>query len=73
MQERPAPEGDEHAAAEEHFVWLSKDYRPYDNNPGLPFMPPGFHAGITAHKGLAPLGRGTSLGPGSKGMPQISL
>ena len=30
----PAPEGGEHTALEEHFVWLSKDYTPYDNDPG---------------------------------------
>ena len=38
-EERPAPEGDERAAPEEHFVWLSKDCTPYDNVPGLPFVP----------------------------------
>ena len=39
MEGCPAPEGGEHTAPEEHFVWLSKDYTPYDNNPGLPFIP----------------------------------
>ena len=46
MEERPAPEGDECAALEEHFVWLSKDYTPYDNDPGLPFVPPDFTLGL---------------------------
>ena len=38
-EKRPAPEVDERATPEEHFVWLSKDYTPYDNDPGLPFIP----------------------------------
>ena len=42
MEERLAPEGDEHTTPEEHFVWLSKDYTPYDNDLGLPFVPPDF-------------------------------
>ena len=41
-----APEGDECAAPEKHFVWLSKDYTPYDNDPGSPFVPPGFTLGL---------------------------
>ena len=41
-----APEGDEHAAPEEHFVWLSKDYTPYDNDPGSPFVPLDFTLGL---------------------------
>ena len=45
-EEHPAPEGDEHASPEEHFVWLSKDYTLYDNNPGLPFVPPDFMLGL---------------------------
>ena len=45
MQDRLVPEGDEHAAPEEHFVWLSKDYTPYDNDPGSPFVPPDFMLG----------------------------
>ena len=40
------PEGDEHPAVEEHFVWLSKDYTPYENNPGSPFVPPDFTLGL---------------------------
>ena len=67
----PAPEGNKHATPEEHFVWLSKDYTPYDNDPGFTIRTPGFHAGTTTHERLAPLGQGTSLGPGSEGMPQI--
>ena len=46
MEECPAPEGDECAALEEHFVRLSKDYTPYDNNPGLPFVPLDFTLGL---------------------------
>ena len=42
MEECLAPEGDEHTTPEEHFVWLSKDYTPYDNDLGLPFVPPDF-------------------------------
>ena len=45
-EERPVPEGDERAAPEEHFVWLSKDYTPYENDPGLPFVPPDFTLGL---------------------------
>ena len=56
-EECPVPEGDERAAPEEHFVWLSKDYTPYDNDPGSPFIPPDFTLGLTAHKGLAPSGQ----------------
>ena len=41
-----APEGGERTAPEEHFVWLSKDYTPYDNDPGLPFVPPDFTLGL---------------------------
>ena len=43
---RPAPEGGKCAAPEEHFVWLSKDYTPYDNDPGSPFVPPDFSLGL---------------------------
>ena len=42
----PDPEGDECPALEEHFVWLSKDYAPYDNDPGSPFIPPDFTLGL---------------------------
>ena len=45
-KECPAPEGDERAASEEYFVWLSKDYTPYDNDPGSPFVPPDFMLGL---------------------------
>ena len=45
-EERPAPEGNECAALEEHFVWLSKDYTSYANNPGSPFIPPDFMLGL---------------------------
>ena len=50
MEGRPAPEGNEHAALEEHFVWLSKDYTLYDNDPGLPFVPPDFTLGLPPMK-----------------------
>ena len=46
MEERPTPEGDKHPAPEEHFVWLSKDYMPYENDPGSPFVPPDFTLGL---------------------------
>ena len=46
MQERLAPEGGECPAPKEHFVWLSKDYTPYDHNPGSPFVPPEFTLGL---------------------------
>ena len=46
MEERPTPEGDEHPAPEEHFVWLSKDYTPYENDLGSPFVPPDFTLGL---------------------------
>ena len=42
----PAPEGGERTTPEEHFVWLSKDYTPYDNDPGSPFVPPDFTLGL---------------------------
>ena len=45
-QERPAPEGGKHPAPKEHFVWLSKDYMPYDHDPGSPFVPPEFTLGL---------------------------
>ena len=45
-EERRAPEGDKHAAPEEHFAWLSKDYTPYDNDLGLPFVSPDFTLGL---------------------------
>ena len=43
---RPAPEGGECTTPEEHFVWLSKDYTPYDNDLGSPFIPPDFTLGL---------------------------
>ena len=42
------PEGGEHPALEEHFVWLSKDYMPYDNDLGSPFVPLDFTLGLPA-------------------------
>ena len=50
MEGCPAPEGNGHAALEEHFVWLSKDYMPYDNNPGSPFIPLDFTLGLPPMK-----------------------
>ena len=46
MEECLTPEGGKRPALEEHFVWLSKDYTPYDNNPGSPFVPPDFTLGL---------------------------
>ena len=46
MEECPTPEGDEHPALEEHFVWLSKDHTPYNNDLGSPFVPPDFTLGL---------------------------
>ena len=46
MEECLSLEGDEHPAPEEHFIWLSKDYTPYNNDPGLPFVAPDFTLGL---------------------------
>ena len=46
MEGRLTPEGGERTAPEEHFVWLSKDFTPYDNDPRLPFVPPDFTLGL---------------------------
>ena len=43
---RPTPEGGKRTTLEEHFVWLSKDYTPYDNDPGSPFIPLDFTLGL---------------------------
>ena len=45
-QEHTVPKGGECPAPEEHFVWLSKDYTPYENDPGSPFVPPDFTLGL---------------------------
>ena len=45
-QECQVPEGGERPAPKEHFVWLSKDYTPYENNPVSPFVPPDFTLGL---------------------------
>ena len=45
-QEHAVPEGGVCPAPEEHFVWLSKDYMPYENNLGSPFVPPDFTLGL---------------------------
>ena len=45
MQEHAVPKGGERPAPQEHFVWLSKDYMPYENDPGSPFVPPDFTLG----------------------------
>ena len=50
MEEQPTAEGDEHPAPEEHFVWLSKDYMPYENDRGSPFIPPDFTLGLPSIK-----------------------
>ena len=54
-EECPIPKGDEHPAPEEHFVWLSKDYTPYDNDLGLPFVPPDFTIQDWSHQAREPL------------------
>ena len=47
MEGRPVPKGDKRPPPpEEHFVWLSKDYMPFDNDLGLPFVPPDFTLGL---------------------------
>ena len=46
MEEHAVPEGGERPAPEEHFVWLSKDYMPYENDLGSPFVPPDFTLGL---------------------------
>ena len=46
MEEKPTAEGDERPSPEEHFVWLSKDYTPYENDPGSPFVTPDFTLGL---------------------------
>ena len=46
MEAHLAPKGDERAAPEKHFVWLSKDYTPYDTDLGSPFVPPDFTLGL---------------------------
>ena len=45
-----APEGNKRATLEEHFVWLSKDYTPYANDPGMPFVSPDFTLGLPPMK-----------------------
>ena len=45
-EDSPAHDGDERPPPEEHFVWLSKDYMPYNNDPGSPFVPPDFTLGL---------------------------
>ena len=64
------PEGGKRTPLEEHFVWLSKDDMPYDNDLGSTFVSPGFHPRITTHTGLAPSGWGAPLDTRSRGMPQ---
>ena len=41
-----SPDGDKHSPPEEHFVWLSQDYMPYNNKPGSPFVPLDFTIGL---------------------------
>ena len=43
---RLSSKGDECTTLEEHFVWLSKDYTPYDTDLGSPFVPPDFTLGL---------------------------
>ena len=46
MEDGPIPDGDKRSPPEEHFVWLSKDFMPYNNDPGSPFVPPDFTVGL---------------------------
>ena len=46
MQEHAVPKGGQCPVPEEHFVWLSKDYMPYENDLGSPFVPPDFTLGL---------------------------
>ena len=45
-QEHAVPKGGKCPALEEHFVWLSKDYTPYENDLGSPFVPRDFTLGL---------------------------
>ena len=53
-QEHAVPEGGKRPAPEEHFVWLSRDYTPYKNDPGSPFVPPDFTLGLPPIKDWPP-------------------
>ena len=46
MEGCPALKGDGHATLDEHFIWLSQDFTPYNNDPGSPFVPPDFTLGL---------------------------
>ena len=70
MEELPAPEGDERATPKEHFVWLSKDYTPYDNNQGSPFIPPDFTLGLPPVKDWPHRAREPSWVLDPKGCPK---
>ena len=41
-----APEGSKLVPLEEHFVWLSNDKTPFENDPGSVFVPPDFTLGL---------------------------
>ena len=56
------PDGEEHSPLEEHFVLLSKDYMPYNNNLGSPFVPPDFTVGLPHLYGTGPIRPGSPLG-----------
>ena len=45
-EEQPIPEGDKRPTLEEYFVWLSKYYMPYEDDPGSPFIPLDFTLGL---------------------------
>ena len=56
------PDGEEHSPLEEHFVLLSKDYMPYNNNLGSPFVPPDFTVGLPHLYGTGPIRPGSPFG-----------
>ena len=41
-----ATDSDDCSPPDEHFIWLSKDFMPYNNDPGSPFVPPDFTVGL---------------------------
>ena len=39
---------DDRTPPDEHFVWLSNEFMPYQTDPGTPYMPPEFTLGLPA-------------------------
>ena len=73
MEDGLTPDGDERSPLEEHFVWLSKDYLPYNNKLGPPFVPPDFTLGLPPVIKLASSGQGAPLDLRSGGPSQTNL